>query len=147
MATHETTIHPFPAQGRTPLTITSEQISRYAELAALVSELEGQQKALRVELLKLRAAGAEQERDSPYVLAFVDQERRMIDWKLQALALAERLYGMAKAASWKVEIEASAPVLPITQVRVKPNPLFAAGLRKPTASVGLDGQARRGFGD
>ena len=40
MATHETTIHPFPAQGRTPLTIASEQISRHAELAALVSELE-----------------------------------------------------------------------------------------------------------
>ena len=76
MATHETTIHPFPAQGRTPLTITSEQISRYAELAALVSELEGQQKTLRAELLKLRASGAEQETDSPFLLSFVDQERR-----------------------------------------------------------------------
>ena len=147
MATHETTIHPFLAQGRTPLTITSEQISRYAELAALVSELESQQKTLRAELLKLRAAGAEQEIDSPYVLAFVDQERRMIDWKLQALALAEKLYGLEKAASWKVEIEASAPVQPITQVRVKPNPVFAAGLRKPAASVGVDGQPRREFGD
>jgi hypothetical protein len=139
-------MYPFPAQGRTPLTITSEQISRYAELAALVSELEGQQKTLRAELLQLRAAGAEQETNSPYVLAFVDQERRMIDWKLQALALAEKLYGLG-AASWKVEIEASAPVQPITQVRVKPNPVFAAGLRKPAASVGVDGQARRGFGD
>jgi hypothetical protein len=79
VATHETTIHPFPAQGRTPLTITSEQISRYAELAALVSELEGQQKTLRAELLQLRADGAEQETDSPYVLAFVDQQRRMVD--------------------------------------------------------------------
>jgi hypothetical protein len=147
MATHETTIHPFPAQGRTPLTITSEQISRYAELAALVSELEGQQKALRAELLKLRAVGAEQETNSPYLLSFVDHERRMVDWKLQALALAEKLYGLEKAASWKVEIEASAPVQPITQVRVKPNPIFAAGLRRPGASVGLDGQARREFGD
>jgi hypothetical protein len=147
VATHEITIHPFPAQGRTPLTITSEQISRYAELAALVSELEGQQKTLRTELLNLRAAGAEQETDSPYVLAFVDQERRMIDWKLQALTLAEKLYGLEKAASWKFEIEASAPVQPITQVRVKPNPVFAAGLRKPAASVGLDGQKRREFGD
>jgi hypothetical protein len=147
MATHETTIHPFPAQGRTPLTITSEQISRYAELAALVSELEGQQKALRAELLKLRAVGAEQETNSPYLLSFVDHERRMVDWKLQALALAEKLYGLEKAASWKVEIEASAPVQPITQVRVKPNPIFAAGLRRPAASVGLDGQARREFGD
>jgi hypothetical protein len=147
MATHETTIHPFPAQGRTPLTITSDQIYRYAQLAALVSELESQQKALRAELLQLRAAGAEQETNSPYLLSFVDQERRMIDWKLQALALAEKLYGLEKAASWKVEIEASAPVQPITQVRVKPNPEFAAGLRKPPASVGLDGQARREFGD
>jgi hypothetical protein len=148
VATHETTIHPFPAQGRTPLTITSEQISRYAELAALVSELESQQKTLRAELLKLRAAGAEQETSSPFLLSFVDQERRMIDWKLQALALAEKLYAMEKAASWKFEIETSAPVQPITQVRVKPNPVFAAGLRKPAASVGfLDGQARREFGD
>ena len=71
----------------------------------------------------------------------------MIDWKLQALTLAEKLYGLEKAASWKVEIETSAPVQPITQIRVKPNPVFAAGLRKPAASVGLDGQARREFGD
>jgi hypothetical protein len=54
---------------------------------------------------------------------------------------------MEQAASWKVEIEASAPVQPITQVRVKPNSAFAAGLRKPAVSVGLDGQARREFGD
>ena len=147
MATHETTIHPFPAQGRTSPTITSEQISRYAELAALVSELENQQETLRAELLKLRAAGADQETDSPYLLAFVDQERRMVDWKLQALTLAEKLCGIEKAASWKVEIEASVPVQPITQVRVKPNPVFAADLRKPAASVGLDRQARREFGD
>ena len=39
-----------------------------------MSELEGQQKTLRAELLKLRAAGAEQETDSPYLLTFVDQE-------------------------------------------------------------------------
>ena len=38
MATHEATIHPFPAQGRTPLTITSGEISRYAELVALVRQ-------------------------------------------------------------------------------------------------------------
>jgi hypothetical protein len=147
VATHETTIHPFPAQGRTPLTITSEQISRYAEFASLVSELETQQKSLRAELLTLRAAGAEQPTDSPYLLAFVDQRRHMVDWKLEALTLAEKLYGIEKAASWKVEIEVSAPVLPVTQVRVKPNPRFAASLRKPAASVGLDGQPRREFGD
>ncbi len=35
MATSEATIHPFPAQGRTDLTITSKEISRYAELVSL----------------------------------------------------------------------------------------------------------------
>ncbi len=135
MATHEATIHPFPAQGRTPLTITSEDISRYAELVALVSQLESQQKILRSELLALRAVGAQQETDSPYMLAFVDQERRTVDWKTHALELAAKVYGIEKAASWKIEVEASAPVQPITQVRVKPNPAFAAGLRKPVASV------------
>jgi hypothetical protein len=137
MATHEATIHPFPAQGRSPLTITSEEISRYAELSALVSQLDAQQKALRLELLNLRAAGAEQETGSPYLLAFVDQERRTVDWKNHALELAELLYGIEKAAKWKARIEQSAPVQPITQVRVKPNPAYAAGLKKPVASVCL----------
>ena len=132
MATTTVPSTSFPSQ---PLTITSEQISRYAELASLVSQLEAQQKSLRSELLTLRAAGAKQETDSPYLLAFVDQERRTVDWKLQALALAEKLYGMEKAASWKSEVEASAPVQPITQVRVKPNPIYAAGLRKPAETV------------
>jgi hypothetical protein len=134
MATHEVTIHPFPAQGRSPLTITSEEISRYAELSALVSQLEAQQKALRSELLTLRAAGAEQETDSPYLLAFVDQERRPVDWKTHALELAAKVYGIEKAADWKLEVEASAPVQPITQIRVKPNPAYAAGLAKPAMS-------------
>jgi hypothetical protein len=137
MATHEATIHPFPAQGRTPLAITSDEISRYAELVSLVSQLESQQKALRSELLALRAAGAEQETDSPYLLVFVDQERRTVDWKTQALELAEMLYGIEKAAKWKVRVEQFAPVQPITQVRVKPNPTYAAGLKKPAASVRL----------
>ena len=135
MATHETTIPPFPAQGRTTLTITSDEIVRYAELSALVSQLEAQQKVFRLELLELRAAGAEQETDSPYLLAFVDQQRRTVDWKTHALELAARIYGIEKAADWKLEVEASAPVQPITQIRVKPNPAFAAGLNKPVASV------------
>ena len=84
MATTTVPSTSFPAQ---PLTITSEQISRYAELASLVSQLEAQQKSLRAELLTLRAAGAEQETDSPYLLAFVDQERRTVDWKTQAFRL------------------------------------------------------------
>jgi len=137
VATHETTIHPFPAQGRSLLTITSEEISRYAELVALVSQLESQQKALRLELLTLRAAGAEQETDSPYLLAFIDQQRRNVDWKMHALELAEMLYGIEKAAKWKARVEQSAPTQPITQVRVKPNPAYAAGLKKPAASVRL----------
>ena len=135
MATHETTIHSFPAQGRTTLTITSEEISRYAELSALASQLEAQQKALRLELLTLRSAGAEQETDSPYLLAFVDQERRTVDWKTHALELAAKVYGIEKAADWKLEVEASTPVQPITQIRVKPNPAFAAGLTKPAMSM------------
>jgi hypothetical protein len=90
-----------------------------------------------LELLNLRAAGAEQETGSPYLLAFVDQERRTVDWKNHALELAELLYGIEKAAKWKARIEQSAPVQPITQVRVKPNPAYAAGLKKPVASVCL----------
>src|SRR2546423_580728 len=66
--------HPQP-------TITTDQISRYAEIASILSELEAQQKTLRIELLQLHASGAEQETDSPYLLNFVDQERRTVDWK------------------------------------------------------------------
>jgi hypothetical protein len=135
VATSETTIHPFPAQGRTDLTITSKEISRYAELVSLISQLEKQQKTLRLELLDLHQAGAEQETDSPYLLAFIDQQRHTVDWKAQAVALAEKLYGLEKAASWKAKIEQSAPVTPITQIRVQPNPSFAAGLTKPVVPV------------
>src|SRR5437773_5814606 len=101
MAVHEINIHPFPAQGRPSLSITSLQISQYAELAALISQLEAQQKALRKELLTLRSAGAEQGTDSPYLLAFIDQERPTVDWKTQAFSLAERLYGVEQASVWK----------------------------------------------
>jgi len=151
MATHEVSTIPFVDRVLSNVDcpqpkITSEQVSKYAELAALVSELEAQQKALRAELLKLRAAGAEQETDSPYLLAFIDQERRTIDWKNQALALAAKVYGLDKVATWEAELEQSTPFTPITQIRVKANPAFAAGLRKPAVSVGLDGRAVR-FGD
>ena len=128
MAVHEITIHPFPAQGRASLTITSLQISQYAELTALISQLEAQQKSLRTKLLALRAVGAEQGTDSPYLLAFIDQERRTVDWKTQALSLAERLYGLEQAGVWKATAEQTAPVQTITQIRVKPNPSFAANL-------------------
>jgi hypothetical protein len=118
-----------------PSIITSKQISRYAELAALVSQLDAQQKALRLELLALRAAGAEQENTSPYLLAFIDQQRRQIDWQSEAMALAMRVYGTDQLTAWKTRLEQSAPVQPITQIRVKPNPAFAAGLHKPAATV------------
>jgi hypothetical protein len=65
------------------------------------------------------------------LLAFIAQERRTVDWKAQALSLAEKLYGMEKAASWKDQVERSVSGQPITQIRVKPNPAYAAGLRKP----------------
>ena len=128
MATSKSIIHPFPAQGRASLTITSLQISQYAELAALISQLEAQQKALRKELLTLRSAGAEQGTESPYLLSFVDQERRTVDWETQALSLAERLYGIEQAGVWRETAKQTAPVVTITQIRVKPNPSFAAGL-------------------
>jgi hypothetical protein len=69
------------------------------------------------------------------LLAFVNQERRTVDWKTHALELAAKLYGIGKAADWKLEVEASAPIQPITQIRVKPNPFFAAGLTKPVMSM------------
>jgi hypothetical protein len=151
VAIPQASIHPFPAQGRTPLTITSEEISRYAELSALVSQLEAQQKSLRAELLELHQAGAEQETDSPYLLTFVEQERHTVDWKSEALALAAKVYGAEGVTAWKLQTEQAAPVQPITQVRVKPNPSFAAGLTKPAASVRIpltrDRSGRARFGD
>jgi hypothetical protein len=62
------------------------------------------------------------------VLAFVEQERHTVDWKSQALTLAEKLYGIERSAAWKTEVEQSAPAQAITQIRVKPNPEYAAGL-------------------
>ena len=118
-------------------TITSQQITRYAEITSLISGLESQKETLRSKLLALHTAGAEQDLDSPYLLNFVETERRTVDWKAQSLALAERLYGLEKAATWKAKIEQSAPVQAITQLRVRPNPAFAAGLKKANASTAL----------
>jgi hypothetical protein len=65
-----------PAVSPAQLTvITSEEISRYAEITSQLSQLEAVQKALRAELLDLHTAGAEQETGSPYLLAFVDLGR------------------------------------------------------------------------
>ena len=37
----------------------------------------------------------------------------MVDWKNQALALAEKLYGVERAATWKCQVEQAAPVTPL----------------------------------
>ncbi len=124
-----------PAQGQQPRTISSEQISRYAEIVAIQSKLEEQQKALRLELIQLHHSGAQQDDSSPYLLSFVEQERKTVDWKAAALALAAQFMTQAQTAVWKVQTEAAAPVTPITQVRVKPNAVFAGGLKRPAASV------------
>jgi len=148
MAVNERTIHPFPAQAREfpPLTITAEEISKYAELSALVSQLESQQKALRAELLALRAAGAEQEDNCPYLLNFVEQERRAINWQAEATRLAERLFGIEKVAGWKADVEQSAPVQAVTQIRIKANPAYAAGICK-AAQTGPVAIQSVGYGD
>ena len=130
--------------------ITSEEISRYAEITAQLSQLEALQKALRTELLDLHTAGAEQETGSPYMLAFVDQVRRTVDWKNHALHLATKLYGIEKAEQWKLKVEVAAPAHAITQVRVKPNPEYAAGLapaKRPVASIEMLGESLARSGD
>ncbi len=106
--------------------ITSEEISRYAEITSQLSRLEAQQKALRTELLDLHTAGAEQEAGSPYLLAFVDQVRRTVDCKNYALQLATKLYGIEKAEQWKLKMEVSATPQTITQIKPVPNPEYTA---------------------
>ena len=102
MATSKVSVIPFRTQSPTfPLTISSEQISKYAEISALISGLEAQQKEMRSLLLKMHAAGAEQEESAPYLLNFVEQERRTIDWKSQALALAAKVYGSDRFTVWQ----------------------------------------------
>lgn len=129
MATHEATIHPFPAQDRTPLTITSEEISRYAKLTSLIAKLQKEEKSLRVELLGLYSVGAEQETGSPYSLAFIEQhECPTVDWYTRAWQLAEKLYGFEKASKWMAKAEESGSVTQITEIRVEPNPSFAVQL-------------------
>lgn len=137
MATSKVPAISFPAQpSNLPLTITAEQISKYAEISSLLSGLETQKEQLRSELLNLYDAGAEQEETSPYLLNFVEQERRNVDWKNHAIALAAKVYGVDGVAKWQAETEQAAPVTPITSIRVKPNAVFAAGItpKKPMSS-------------
>jgi hypothetical protein len=124
-----------PAVSPAQLTvITSEEISRYAEITSQLSQLESLQKALRAEMLDPHAAGAELETGSPYLLSFVDQVRRTADWKNHALQLATKLYGIEKAEQWKLKVEVAAPAQAITQIRIKPNPAYAANLSSREAS-------------
>lgn len=135
-----------------PSVITSEEISRYAEITAQLSQLEALQKTLRTELVDLHTAGAEQETGSPYLLAFVDQVRRTVDWKNHALQLATKLYGIEKAEQWKLKVEVAAPAQAITQIRIKPNPEYAANLasppaRRPVVSIGVFSESLAKSGD
>jgi hypothetical protein len=104
MATQKVT--PLPSFPQ--FTITCEEISRYAELTSLLSQLEAQQKTLRAELLELYEDGAEQEQNT-------------VDWKSEALSLAATVYGVEGLTAWKLQLEQAAPVQAITSIRVKPN--------------------------
>jgi hypothetical protein len=90
-------------------TITSEEIARYAELTSLLTQLEKQKDELRAELLELYADGAEQEETGPYLLNFVDQERRTVDWKSEALSLATIVYGAQGVNTWMLQTEQWSP--------------------------------------
>lgn len=131
MATPQASTHAFPAQDRARLTITSEEINRFASLTSLISKLQKEETSLRVELLGLYSVGAEQETGSPYLLNFVEQECRTVDWNTEAWLLAEKLYGFEKASKWLAKAEESGSVTPTTEIRIEPNPSFAAGLANP----------------
>lgn len=90
--------------------ITAAEVARYAELTSLLTQLEKQKDELRAELLELYADGAEQEETGPYLLNFVDQERRTVDWKSEALSLAATVYGVEGLTAWKIQMEQSAHV-------------------------------------
>jgi hypothetical protein len=135
-----------------PSIITSETISRYASLAAQIKSLEAQKNRLRDEVLALHKAGAEQETTSPYLLQFVDQVRRTVDWKNHALQLATKLYGIEKAEQWKLKMEVSAPPQTITQIKPVPNPEYAANVasppaRRPVVSIGMPSESLARSGD
>jgi hypothetical protein len=135
-----------------PSVITSETISRYASLAAQIKSLESQKDRLRDEVLALRKAGAEQETSSPYLLQFIDQVRRTVDWKNHALQLATKLYGIEKAEQWKLKMEVSAPPQTITQIKPIPNPEYAEHVasslpRRPMVSIEMPTELLAQSGD
>lgn len=105
MATQNVTIHPFPTQGRASLAIISEEISRYAELSALLSQLEAEQKTFRAELLSLHAAGAQQGSGSPCSLLWsksgipLTGSRRLSPWPRSSTASNDLPHGRQKSSS------------------------------------------------
>jgi hypothetical protein len=115
--------------------ITAAEVARYAELTSLLTQLEKQKDELRAELLELHADGAQQEETGPYLLNFVDQDRRSVDWKSEALALATIVHGVEGVNAWRLQTEQAAPVQVITSIRVKPNPAFAAGLARSAGAA------------
>jgi hypothetical protein len=135
-----------------PTLITADSISRYASLVTQFVLLRFQGLDLRDEVLALHKAGAEQETTSPYLLQFIDQIRRTVDWKNHALQLATKLYGIEKAEQWKLKIEVSAPPQTITQIKPVPNPEYAANVtsppaRRPVASIGMPSESLAKSGD
>jgi hypothetical protein len=85
-------------------------------------------------------------------LAFVDQVRRTVDWKTHALSLAEKLYGIEQSEKWKLTVEVAAPTQAITQIRIKPNPEYAANVasppaRRPVVSIGVLSESLAKSGD
>jgi hypothetical protein len=146
MATPQASTHAFPAQAGARLTITSEEISRYAALTSQISKLQKEEASLHVELLGLYSVGAEQETRSPYLLNFVEQQERTVDWNTEAWKLAEKLYGFEKASRWMAKAEESGSVTPTIEIRIEPNPSFAAGLADPMRFDASSAAAER-FGD
>ena len=76
----------------------------------------------------------------------MDQLRRIFDWKNHALQLATKLYGIEKAEQWKLKVEVAAPAQAIIQIRVKPNPEYAANLasspsKRPGAAVWMPSES------
>jgi hypothetical protein len=147
--TPHTPLHVLPAS---PSVISADVISRYAALATQFKSIEKQKDALRDEVLTLRKAGAEQETTSPYLLQFIDQTRRTVDWEAWAMRLAEKVYGEKAATRWFTRVKARAPKQLVTQVKPIPNPEYAANVasppaKRPVATVWMPSESLAKSGD
>jgi hypothetical protein len=61
----------------------------------------------------------------------------------QLLQLATKLYGVEKAEQWELKVEVAAPAQAITQIRIKPNPEYAANVTSPLARRPVAQSGRR----